>query len=76
MSDDYLMSQCVLRKGKSTQVAWIPAKFAKVGKKIELKENGEWEEGWEVQSIYHSSRFYEVRERSQDYKKQRLASDI
>jgi len=76
MSDDYLMSQCVLRKDSLTQVSWIPTKFAKIGKQVELKENGEWESGWQVEAVYKTSRFVEVRERSQDYKKQRQASDI
>jgi len=76
MEDNYSMSQCVLKKGNITKTAWIASSFAKVGKLIDLKEADGWEDGWQVEKVYTASRYLEVRERSQDHKKQRQASDI
>lgn len=34
--------QCELKKGRRTQISWIPERYAKVGKYIKIKENGVW----------------------------------
>lgn len=41
------MRQCVLRKRNKYQVAWIPIKFAVVGKYIKLLDD----DGWRVETI-------------------------
>jgi uncharacterized protein YxeA len=45
-------AQCTLEKktkeGKRTQTSWLPLKFAKQNKYLKLKEDGEWEDGWQV----------------------------
>ena len=43
--------QCELMKENTRQVSWIPEKFAKLGKILKLKENGEWIDGWKVISV-------------------------
>lgn len=69
--------QCVLKKNSTTTTSWIPEKFAKKGKVLKLKDSGIWSDGWEIQRV-GSKRILEneVRERSQDYRHQRKASDI
>lgn len=68
--------QCLLEKGTTHKVAWIPAKFAVLGKVIDLNEYGEWSDGWTVMWVSKGQPqgFIEARER--DYRKQRLVSDV
>jgi len=41
--------QCVLEKTPGHRiVSYIPEKFAKVGKVVKLKNDGEWDDGWVV----------------------------
>ncbi|KKN11219.1 hypothetical protein LCGC14_1028770 [marine sediment metagenome] len=42
-------NQCLLVKGKRQQVAWIPGKFALMGKILRLKD----EDGWLVSQVYN-----------------------
>ena len=68
--------QCRLTRGSARQTAWLPEKFAAVGRTIRLTE-GHWsEDGWQVAGI--GTRLAEdyVRERSRDYLQTRKASDI
>ena len=44
--------QCLIEKGNCSHIAWIPIKFAKQGKEIRIKQNGEWEEGFIVREVY------------------------
>jgi len=38
--------------GTTTTTSWIPEKFAKMGKYLELRNsNGEWVNGWKVVSV-------------------------
>ena len=69
----YQMKQCILRKGVKEQTAWIPVKFAIVGKILKLEDD----DGWKVIStglVSYQSTY--VIDRSQDYKRTRKASDI
>jgi len=55
----------------------LPEKYAVKGGIVTLKQDGQWVDGWLVESVSEVSMpCAEVRERSQDYKKQRQASDI
>lgn len=66
------------RDGKYVDVAWIPEKFAAVGRVIGIKNaDGEWVEGWRVDTTSENSRpgSY-LNERSRDHCKTRDASDI
>lgn len=69
--------QCIMTKSSGQSIlqvtSWIPEQFAKIGKYLKLKDD----DGWKVISV--GSVVYDeqtVNERSQDYKKTRLASDI
>lgn len=64
--------QAQMEKGQQRHTAWIPEKFAVVGKVLKIKGD----DGWLVVSIHSRKSEEEVRERSQDYKHQRKASDI
>ena len=65
--------QCELSKGVSIQTSWLPVKFAVVGKFLKLKGDN----GWEVKKVFDFAMKEDIlKERSQDYKKTRLASDI
>ncbi len=60
-------------------MAWIPEKFAVVGKYIKIKrDDGTWDDGWEVtgdgeRKILTAK---DADQQSQLYKKTRKASDI
>ena len=57
-------------------MAWIPAKFAVVGRILRLTEDGVSQDGWEVTGVGAKLTESYVRERSQDYKHTRKASDV
>ena len=57
-------------------MAWIPDKYAVVGRILRLTEDGVSEDGWEVTGVGAKLTVEYVRERSQDYKHTRRASDI
>ena len=52
MSDEY--TQCELRNGDSSHLAWIPTKFAKVGNGLRINDGGEWKNGYVVTACYQS----------------------
>ncbi len=43
-----MYTQCELKKGNMSHVAWIPSKYAKIGKVL----NVEGQDGWEVINCY------------------------
>lgn len=44
--------QCTLsKKDGTTQVSWIPEKFALLNKVLKLKENEKWDDGWIVKKV-------------------------
>ena len=68
--------QCWLSRGNSRQMAWIPEKFAVMGRFLKLTEEGVSEDGWQVVGVGTRLTEEYVRERSEDYKHTRRASDI
>ena len=65
--------QCTMKKKDSFQVAWIPERFAVMGKYLRIGED----DGWKVESVSNVVQTSEENnERSQDYKRTRKASDI
>ena len=40
--------QCLLHRKGKIMVTWLPLKFAKKNKVLELKNNGKWTDGWTV----------------------------
>jgi hypothetical protein len=69
-----MMTQCLMTNEVGFRyVAYIPSKFAEVGKIIDIDDVAE---GLTVEAVYHSMPYHVVNERSQDYKKTRQASDI
>lgn len=77
--DNVFYRQCRLRHLNTHQVAWIPEKFAKKGKFIEIKkDDGEWENGWEVMSDGGSTRLSHstVVHQERAWTKHRKFSDI
>ena len=71
--------QCHLQKGETHHMAWIPEKFAIIGKFIKIKKDDDtWDDGWEVKGnggdTVKSAK--EADELSQVYKKTRKCSDI
>lgn len=67
-----MFKQCILQKCKKKQTAWLPEKFAHIGKLLKIKD----EDGWKVIEV-GSQQFTEeyVLDRQQDYKHQAEASD-
>jgi hypothetical protein len=69
--------QCKLVKGNKHTTSWIPKIFAHTGLYLQLKMNGEWEDGWLVISVGDIELNHEtLMSRSQDYMHTRKASDI
>lgn len=44
--------QCDLKKGNITQTSYIPEKFAVAGAVLKIKQNGQWDDGWVVESVH------------------------
>lgn len=47
-------TQCKLKRGNTSQTAWIPAKFATVGATLCIRENGRWQDGYVVAEKYQT----------------------
>lgn len=67
--------QCHLANKDSHYHCWLPEKFAKEGKWIQVELEGTWYD-FQVMETFTTLPSPMVRERSQDYKKTRKASDI
>jgi len=65
-------TQCRMRRGDVHTVAWIPSRFAVVGKYLKLRG----ENGWLVESAGHTLPTRYVVDHERDYLTQREASDI
>ena len=73
---EYFMRQCRLSDGICETIAWIPEKFSIKNKIIRI-ESDKINGNWKVIDVGERRKtFTEVNERSQDYKRTRLASDI
>lgn len=62
MAKSYYMLQCLLAKanesgGSNLTVAWLPEKYAIKGKVLKIESNGEWEDGWVVDTVYKNGRY-------------------
>ena len=58
------------------EVAWIPSKFAKVGKILKLRTGDKWVDGWRVDHVGASLTEEQTKQAKKDFKIQRIASDI
>ncbi len=74
--DTHFYRQCWLMRGSARQMAWIPEKFAVTGRFLRLTNGEASEDGWQVTGVGAQMAEETVRERSQDYKHTRRASDI
>lgn len=62
--------QCEMRKANNVFcVAWIPKRFAVIGKHIRFKENDIWSDWWEVKNVFNVRILKDIEERERDYKK-------
>lgn len=69
--------QCSLQNNNVIQMAWIPAKFAKPGTIIRIRENKVWSDGWKVVTTYNSMpKNWVENVGSRQYKETRKVSDI
>lgn len=53
----YYIRQCEMKRSVGfeaivVKVAWIPEKFAKVGKYLKIRQKGEWVDGWLITAVY------------------------
>lgn len=71
---DYV--QCRLARDRAVQTAWIPLAFATVGLPVRLKDGGDWEDGWRVQSVGARMPDDYIRQYNHDHGKMRQATDI
>lgn len=58
-------SQCLLRHGNTTDVAWIDDVYAITGRPLKIKIKGRWQNGWNVEEVYSTrlADFVEAHER-------------
>lgn len=68
--------RCAINYGHKIDVAWIPEKFAKKGKWLKIKQDGVWEDGWQVMAVFSKKRASDVERSERDYLKQRSTSDV
>jgi len=81
MSKTSMYRQCVLTKkvlsgGEMKEMTWVPLKYAKKGKYLELKRDGKWENGWFVKSIGEVVPSEKVEAMQYEYKIHRITTDI
>lgn len=73
------MRQCTLERSTSNgfirYVAWVPEKFASLGKALKLKFDGVWVDGYRVQHVGARQTVEESNKASQSHKKHRKHSD-
>ena len=69
-------TQCHIQKQTKHDIAWIPSKFAEIGKYIKIKIDGIWDNGWKIIKTYSVNSESRVLDHEMDYRKQRIASDI
>lgn len=67
-----IYAQCLLTRGTTSTVAWIPRTLAKVGHLVRLRE----QDGWTVASVGAHAAEADVLARRDDYRYQRRASDV
>jgi hypothetical protein len=67
--------QCKLRKGNQLMWSWLPSKYAKVGKVLDLKDDGEWERGWTVEEVWGEARSLDVLARADLWRHHRDGTD-
>ena len=65
--------QCILQKGATFQVAWIPSDKAKLNKVLNLKKESD---GWLVTEIWGTLDQETVESNANDYRYHRIATDI
>jgi len=66
-----------LSEGRSTQTAWIPEKFAKLGDVLKFKnDDGTWDDGWVVELVGSRKTAKEVELDGSIWKKTRKHSDV
>lgn len=63
--------------GEYIDTAWIPEKFAHVGKLVKIKkDSGEYDGPWRVSKVYGKLEASKVEASERDFLKQRKVSDI
>jgi len=65
-------TQCHLVKNNRHKTAYIPSKFARIGKIVKLLDD----DGWLVTNTYTTMSEDKVLENSKDHKRTRKASDV
>ena len=71
--------QVLLAKARIHQVAWIPRKYAVVGKALKLKTpDKDWDDGWIVMAAARRNAQPSelIQKRAGDFKKMRKRTDI
>ena len=67
--------QCQLGKKNRIMWTWLPAKYAKVGGVVDLKDDGEWNRGWTVEEVWGEAKSVDVLTRADFWKQHRNGTD-
>jgi len=69
-------TQVRLVKEGAAQIVYIPSHLAQVGKTVKIqREDGTWDDGWQVKETYTKLPTAYVQDRANDFKRTRKASD-
>jgi hypothetical protein len=71
-------TQCGLSRGNEHTVSWIPEKFARLGKTVDLYSGStdSWEKGWLVENVWSTITLDELIEQQKQSRNTRKASDV
>jgi len=68
-----IYNQCLLERDGAQQVAWIESRGAKVGARVEIKEDGLF---WTVKQVRGSAPAETIKKNERNFKSHRTATDI
>jgi hypothetical protein len=68
--------QCLLKKENKHITCWIPAKLAKIGKKLKIKMGGSWDKTWTVDKTFEIVSAEQLENLSEQYYHARQVTDI
>lgn len=69
MADEPRYRQVRMRRDDgAVDTAWIPSGFARAGRSIQIRVDGEWQRGWRVEEAYEGTKTAEEAEHRADRK--------
>ena len=70
------MIQCLLTRGEERYTAWLPARYARTGRCVDIKVDDDWQQGWKVAEVYSSADEGTVKILRDQYRYTRIRTDV